>query len=270
MFRNNLSLVAIEVEELNNGVHRREGNMRFSCGACNPWVRDADSELVVACGADAEVERTKAVDGKNPLYTKIPTNAIRPPPKLRPHQAPMNPPKVKNSHEDRQTPEEVRKREMERMTDMEGISTTQIEASSGSDDITDRFIGGDAFDYDEEKGELFYHLENKNWSEAALVARRCPEQASYFISRKNFDGSLRWRMLPIHSAIIYDAPPDILQAICAAFPEGIQGQDDRGVHPLQLAYRLKRSPQVIGVLEEYYVHAKTQCWPMKEAESIAI
>jgi hypothetical protein len=244
--------------------------MKFSCGACNPWIRDTDSELVVACGADAEVERTKAVDGKNPLYTKVPTDAIRPPPKLRTQQAPTNASSDKISHEEQRTPEDARKTEMERMTDKEGILSTRIEASSGSDDIMDRFIGGDAFDYDEEKGELFYHLESRNWSEAALVARRCPEQASYFVSRKNLDGTLRWRMLPIHSAIIYDAPADTLQAICAAFPEGIQGQDDRGVHPLQLAYRLKRSPQVIGVLEEYYVHAKTQCWPMKEAESIAI
>jgi hypothetical protein len=227
--------------------------------------------LVLACGADAEVERAKAIDGTNPMYTKVAADEIRRPPKLRTSQVPAEEVKSETLQTEQRLapiPEEERLIEVERMTSSEGILSTLIE--TGSDDIMDREDGADAFDYDVEKGELFYHLESRNWSEAALVARRCPEQASYWISRKNLDGTLRWRMLPIHSAIIYGAPTDTLQAICAAFPQGIQAQDDRGVHSLQLAYRLKRSPQVIGLLEEYYVHAKTHCWPMKEAESIAI
>jgi hypothetical protein len=242
--------------------------MRFSCGACSPWAQDNESELVLACGADAEVERTKAVEGTNPLYTKVAADAIRPPPKLRQSLLTQEAKEEVMREDGRLSsiPEDEREKEEARMSSSGVALPTHIE--TGGDSIP--AVGSDAFDYDVEKGELFYHLENKNWSEAALVARRCPEQASYWISRRNLDGSLRWRMLPIHSAIIYDAPPDTLQSICAAFPEGIQAQDDRGVHPLQLAYRLRRSHDVVAVLEEYYVHAKTHCWPMKEAESIAI
>lgn len=264
--------------------------MRFSCALCAPFVRETDDELIVACGADAELERMKSTEGPaSPIKKKPPPqlgkDAIRIPPKLSKlyeKAAEEDDAKEDAVLEESQREEQRGLPALFALSDAEveheearimppamedNITTTYIE--TGSVDERELRVTG-TFDYDVEKGELFYHLENKHWDDASLVARTCPEQAGYWINRKNVDGSQRWRMLPIHSAIIYDAPSTTIQSILEAYPEGVLAREDRGIHPLQLAYRLRRSPSVISVLEEYYVHSKTRCWPMKEVERLAI
>jgi hypothetical protein len=66
---------------------------------------------------------------------------------------------------------------------------------------------------------------------------------------------LRWRMLPIHAAIIFNAPTALIKALLKAYPGGCSASDDQGMLPLHLAFRSQSSEEVVMVLLDVYPEA---------------
>ena len=104
-------------------------------------------------------------------------------------------------------------------------------------------------DYDEGPTELYSYLQKKDWEKTSRRIITHPSEVRIFISRKEPDGSPRWRLLPIHAAIIFKAPEEVIEALLASYPEAAQQKDDQGMLPLHLAFRsLTVTEMVVSLL----------------------
>ena len=103
-------------------------------------------------------------------------------------------------------------------------------------------------DFDTDPTDLYVALQNKRWKETVDIARVAPEEARIWVSRKEKDGRMRWRLLPIHAAIVFKAPEEVIEALLAAYPKGAQSKDDQGMLPLHLAFRTGSSEGVVKLL----------------------
>lgn len=92
-------------------------------------------------------------------------------------------------------------------------------------------------DYDTNPTELYLAVQRKDWEGAVDRVVACPQEASTWVSRKEADGKLRWRLLPLHAAIIFRAPEKTISALLGAFSQGAACKDDQGMLPLHLAFR---------------------------------
>ncbi|KAL7487493.1 hypothetical protein ACHAW6_013079 [Cyclotella cf. meneghiniana] len=66
---------------------------------------------------------------------------------------------------------------------------------------------------------------------------------------------LRWRMLPLHAAIIFSAPVALIKALLKAHPAGCSATDDQGMLPLHLAFRSQSCEEVVLLLLDCYPQA---------------
>ena len=92
-------------------------------------------------------------------------------------------------------------------------------------------------DYDTNPTELYLAVQLKDWEAAVERAAAVSKEASTWVSRKEADGKLRWRLLPLHGAIIFGAPVRVISALLVAFSQGAACMDDQGLLPLHLAFR---------------------------------
>ena len=92
-------------------------------------------------------------------------------------------------------------------------------------------------DYDTNPTELYLAVQLKDWEAAVERAAAVSQEASTWVSRKEADGKLRWRLLPLHGAIIFGAPVRVVSALLVAFSQGAACMDDQGLLPLHLALR---------------------------------
>jgi len=103
-------------------------------------------------------------------------------------------------------------------------------------------------DFDTELTQLYSHLQNKNWDATIARSNEAPTEASTWVSRKEKNGKLRWRLLPLHSAIIFKAPESVIEALLCAYPKGAQCKDDQGMLPIHLAFRNGATEDVVNLL----------------------
>lgn len=97
--------------------------------------------------------------------------------------------------------------------------------------------------------ELFSALRDRQWEQAARVVKENPTQAATWILRKETDGTtMRWRLLPLHCAIIYGAPQELIHMLLEAYPAGAGEMDDQGMLPHQLANHVDSSKVIILAL----------------------
>jgi len=91
-------------------------------------------------------------------------------------------------------------------------------------------------DYDVNPTKLFLLLQEKRWAEAAKHCDTHQVDAATWISRKEEDGRLRWRLLPLHAAIIFKAPADVIEGLLRSYPRGARcrrkGRPGNATHPL--------------------------------------
>jgi Ankyrin repeats (many copies) len=94
-------------------------------------------------------------------------------------------------------------------------------------------------DYDINPSVLYQAIEAKQWDHAAKFISRQDGaiQAATWVTRKEKNGKLRWRLLPIHAAIIFGSPTRIVEMLLQVNPTGAQQKDDQGMLPLHLAFR---------------------------------
>jgi hypothetical protein len=104
-------------------------------------------------------------------------------------------------------------------------------------------------DFDDGPTELFLSLQRQDWEASLARARQGPEEACIWISRKEEDGeSIRWRLLPIHAAVIFGAPAPVVTAVLDAFPLGARARDDQGMLPLHLVFRTGGQQELVNML----------------------
>eukprot|EP00934_Nitzschia_sp_Nitz4_P004811 Nitzschia sp. Nitz4//scaffold143_size57137//39997//42090//NITZ4_006518-RA/size57137-processed-gene-0.39-mRNA-1//1//CDS//3329536458//4801//frame0 len=103
-------------------------------------------------------------------------------------------------------------------------------------------------DFDKNPTVLFALLQKKKWEAAIERTQAFPDEGRAWVSRKEKDGKLRWRLLPIHAAIVFQAPVEVIEALLAAFPEGAHTKDDQGMLPLHLAFRNGSAENVVNAL----------------------
>ena len=104
---------------------------------------------------------------------------------------------------------------------------------------TQQSLRQDECDYDDSPTVLYQAIEAKQWDYAIKLFSQnlCDGESSTWILRKETNGKLRWRLLPLHAAIIFGSPVKLVECLLADYPEAAQCKDDRGMLPLHLAFR---------------------------------
>jgi Ankyrin repeats (many copies) len=103
-------------------------------------------------------------------------------------------------------------------------------------------------DFDKDPSGLYLELQKKDWNAAIARASSAPVEAKTWVVRKEFDGKLRWRLLPLHAAIIFKAPEQVIEALLGAYPRSAECKDDQGMLPLHLAFRNGSSEEIVNLL----------------------
>lgn len=96
---------------------------------------------------------------------------------------------------------------------------------------------------------LFYLIKNKEWERVIQRCEECPSESSVWIVEDNKnDGSVRWRLLPIHQACEGRPPDHVISALLKANPRSALERDMGGSLPLHLACRERAHKSVTDVL----------------------
>jgi ankyrin repeat protein len=103
-------------------------------------------------------------------------------------------------------------------------------------------------DFDKSPSDLYMCLMHKDWSNSIRRCVQHPEEAKTWIYRKESTGILRWKLLPIHAAIIFNAPVPVIDTLLHAYAEGAGCKDDQGMVPLHLAIRMNSDHTVVEKL----------------------
>ena len=122
----------------------------------------------------------------------------------------------------------------------------------------------DARDYDYKPTRLFAFIQQQAWPMVLTQLQHHPHEAKVWVFRKarpekapnvhdadenkealtvqhsssvvdDVNFRFRWRLLPLHAAIILGAPSEIIQEIIRAYPDGAKKSDERGSLPVHLA-----------------------------------
>merc|ERR1719253_2587196 len=110
-------------------------------------------------------------------------------------------------------------------------------------------------DYDNNPTELYLCVQRKDWEGAIERSASCPHEAGTWVSRRESDGRLRWRLLPLHAAVIFRAPERTISALLFAYAQGAACKDDQGMLPLYLAFRSGCDEAVVDQLLMAYPQA---------------
>ena len=112
-------------------------------------------------------------------------------------------------------------------------------------------------DYDANPTYLYQAVEAKQWDHVRAVfsGANAQRESATWVVRKETNGKLRWRLLPVHAAIIFKAPLDILELMLQEYPTGAQCKDDQGMLPLHLAFRNDSDWEVLEELLTAYPQA---------------
>lgn len=130
-------------------------------------------------------------------------------------------------------------------------------------------------DYDINPPGLYSAVHTRQWGLALDRIKVFPEEAKIWVHRMGVDEAdadnrmatprnassdegrkvMRWRMLPLHAAIIFSAPFDVIQGLLKAYPYATTATDDQGMLPLHLAFRSQSDEEVVLALLELYPEA---------------
>lgn len=112
-------------------------------------------------------------------------------------------------------------------------------------------------DYDVNPSFLYQAIEARQWNHAKKVFSKpdAETQAATWVTRKEKDGKLRWRLLPIHAAVIFQSPLEFIETLLQEYPAGAQQKDDQGMLPLHLAFRNDAAWDILEELLTAYPQA---------------
>jgi len=101
--------------------------------------------------------------------------------------------------------------------------------------------------FDKDPSKLYLSIQNRKWNDAISRAEAYPQECKTWVSRFEDSGKLRWRLLPLHAAIIFKAPESTIQALLLSYPRAAKHKDDQGMLPIHLSFR-NESPVAIAQL----------------------
>jgi len=107
-------------------------------------------------------------------------------------------------------------------------------------------------DYGDGATLLYKHIENCRWKEAAELCRSKPSEARTWVFRTDKKKQIVWRLLPIHTAILYKSPVYVLLALIEAHPDGVKQTDGKKMLPLHMACRVLCKEDIVRTLLKSY------------------
>ena len=110
-------------------------------------------------------------------------------------------------------------------------------------------------DYDVNPTYLYQAIEAKQWQHVREFLSQSPQahtQAATWVIRKERDGKLRWRLLPLHAAVIFGSPLEVVEGLLSEYPAAAQCKDDQGMLPLHLCFRNFRGWEILEELLTAY------------------
>jgi hypothetical protein len=110
-------------------------------------------------------------------------------------------------------------------------------------------------DYDHNVTPLYELLESSQWDQARLKSRIHPEQVQTWIVRRDEQQQIKWKLLPLHAAVIFQAPIIVVEALFQEYPDAVAQRDDQGMLPLHLAFRHSMDDAVLEFLLLQYSKA---------------
>jgi ankyrin repeat protein len=126
-------------------------------------------------------------------------------------------------------------------------------------------------DYDRDCTSLYLQIEKKNfsgtekflkdgfWPGAFFADTLLPsDQAMTWVTRFE-DGddtkNVKWSQLPLHLAVVVDAPAKVIVSLVELYPQGVRCTDDQHMLPLHLAMRHGSSDEVVEYLLRQFPEA---------------
>ena len=104
-------------------------------------------------------------------------------------------------------------------------------------------------DYHQNCTGIYTHIENQRWREVSERCRTHPIETKTWVYRMDkIKKNILWRMLPIHTAVLYRAPVYVLLDLIQAYPEGPSSPDDRRMLPIHMACRIVCKEDVLRLL----------------------
>ena len=124
-------------------------------------------------------------------------------------------------------------------------------------------------DYDKNVTNLYQSIESGAWSSVQCFfetekwsymhftrdATTPSEQARTWVTRFESDGEVRWSQLPLHAAVIFQAPRRLVQNLIELYPLSVRCTDDQGMLPLHLAFRVGADDMVMNLLIKSFPEA---------------
>lgn len=98
-------------------------------------------------------------------------------------------------------------------------------------------------DYDSSATVLYELLESSSWDRARARCRSHPEEVRTWIVRKDKSLAVRWKLLPLHAAIIFQSPNYLVSALMDQYSAATHRADDQDMLPLHLAFRHKHEDE---------------------------
>jgi len=142
-----------------------------------------------------------------------------------------------------------------------------------NDDSTDQEGKILECDYDSKCTNLYKSIERKKWDEiiyfletgkwyfdttvfTSIFFGSGPDprfvESRTWVTALDEMGSVRWCQLPLHAAITFQAPFDIVKKLIEVYPESVRCADDQDMLPLHYAFRFGSEDKVLAyILEEF-------------------
>lgn len=107
-------------------------------------------------------------------------------------------------------------------------------------------------DYDQSVTQLYELLESSQWDKAGIRCRTHPQEVHTWIVRRDNNEKIRWKLLPLHAAVIFLAPLPVIECLLKEHPLAAAKRDDQGMLPLHLAFRHKSDESLLERLMQQY------------------
>jgi len=125
-----------------------------------------------------------------------------------------------------------------------GQSTSRERATQHTREAPPQDDAGESLcDYDTSATVLYELLESSCWEKARSRCRSHPAEVRTWIVRKDKSLRVRWKLLPLHAAIIFQSPNFVVSALLEKYPGAASRKDDQGMLPLHLAFRHKHEDE---------------------------
>jgi len=105
--------------------------------------------------------------------------------------------------------------------------------------------------YDENPTPLYVLIEKRKSEEVIQHCLGNPDEASTWIVKKD-GGNIRWRLLPLHVALMIRVSDEAIKTIIKTYKEGVKNVDDQGRLPIHLALRHIAHESIIDELLQIY------------------